>query len=139
MAKEVGKSKDAGYQFGLRKTFALSKQQVWDFMFSEEGLAIWLGELTDDLELKNTYHTKEGVEGLVRVFEPDSHVRMSWKKKEWKNSSTVQVRIIPKAQNKTVISFLHEKLTNAKQRLEMKAYWNDKMSRISELLEKTDS
>lgn len=136
MANEVGKTKSSGWQFGLRKTFPVSEQQAWDFIFSDQGLGIWLGALTTDLELKKRYRTREGIEGLVRVFEPNSHIRMSWTKEGWKNTSTVQVRIIPKATNKTVISFLQEQLTGAQQRAEMKEYWNEKMDRISAEIEK---
>ncbi|MEO0572287.1 MAG: SRPBCC domain-containing protein [Bacteroidota bacterium] len=131
MAYQVGKTKDVGFQFGLQRTFPVSEQHAWDFMFSDIGLGIWLGELKIDLGPKKNYRTKEGVEGLVRVFKPNSHIRMTWKKEAWENTSIVQVRIIRKGKNKTVISFHQEKLINSKQRVEMSAYWNRKMDRIT--------
>ncbi|ELR70018.1 hypothetical protein C900_04388 [Fulvivirga imtechensis AK7] len=133
MQKEVGLTKDVGYQFGLRKTFPVSVEQAWDFLFSDKGLKIWLGALDSELELNMQYKTTEGIEGLVRVIKPYSHVRMNWKKKNWKNMSTVQVRTIEN-NGKTTISFHQEKLLNAAQREEMKAYWNRKMNELSEKL-----
>lgn len=135
MTKQVGKTKDVGFVFGLRKTFPVSVQQAWNFMFSDQGLSIWLGDLITDFELKKEYSTKEGIEGIVRVLKPDSHVRMGWKKEGWTNMSTVQVRFIAKGLDKTVISFLHEKLTGAQQRAEMKEYWNQKMDLITKALD----
>lgn len=41
--KAVGLTKDAGWQFGLRKTFHFSQEYLWHFMFSNKGLKIWLG------------------------------------------------------------------------------------------------
>ncbi|MEM8999036.1 MAG: SRPBCC domain-containing protein [Bacteroidota bacterium] len=137
MAHQVGKTKGVGFQFGLQKTFPVSEQHAWDFMFSDKGLGIWLGELKTDLGPKKIYRTKDGVEGLVRVFKPGSHIRMNWKKKYWKNMSTVQVRVVEKSKNKTVISLHHEKLTDAKQRSEMKVYWNRKMDKITNEIDKT--
>ncbi len=54
---------------------------------------------------------------------------MNWKKKNWGNVSTVQVRVIGN-QEKASISFHHEKLLNKSQREKMKLYWNKKMTEI---------
>jgi uncharacterized protein YndB with AHSA1/START domain len=92
-------------------------------MFSEKGLQLWLGKLEGELEIKKVYKTKDGIEGLVRVFTPNSHIRMTWKKKNWGNISTVQVRVIGNSEKATII-FHQEKLIDENQRKEMKSYWN---------------
>ena len=96
-------------------------------------MKIWLGELEDELEIEKSYKTKGGIEGLVRVFTPYSHSRMNWKKRNWKNISTVQVRVIGN-QEKATISFHQEKLLDENQREEMKLYWNKKMTKIEDTL-----
>lgn len=131
--KPVGLTKDVGWQFGLRKTFPYSQEYLWDFMFSGIGLKIWLGELKEELEIKTAYKTKDGIEGLVRVFTPYSHIRMNWKKKNWENISTVQVRVIGNHE-KATISFHQEKLLDNNQREEMKLYWNKKMTEIEKAI-----
>lgn len=131
MEKITGQTKDNGFQFGLRKTFSQSLDNIWEFMFSKNGISIWLGELDADLELKKEFKTKNGISGLVRVFKDKSHIRLNWKKKNWANMSTLQIRIIGQKE-KVTISFHQEKLLDANQRKEMKAYWNDVMNRISE-------
>ncbi|MEM0942065.1 MAG: SRPBCC domain-containing protein [Bacteroidota bacterium] len=136
MEGQVGKTKDVGYEFGLQKTFSISEKQAWDFMFSDSGLKIWLGDLETDFSLKENYKTKSGIEGFVRVFELYSHIRMNWKKKDWNNMSTVQVRVIGKNNDKTLISFHQEKLLDSDQRAEMKEYWNKKMENITEEIKK---
>ncbi|MEM6525075.1 MAG: ATPase [Bacteroidota bacterium] len=127
MEAQVGKTKDVGYQFGIQKTFLISAKQAWDFMFSDDGLKIWLGELQTDFSLRENYRTKSGIAGFVRIFEPYSHIRMNWKKKHWENISTVQLRVIGKNDNKTTISFHQEKLLDSNQRLEMQVFWHKKM------------
>lgn len=139
MAKSAGKTKDVGFQFGLQKTFSISEQKAWDFMFSGTGLKIWLGDLENFPELKEEYQTKDGISGFIRVFKPYSHIRMNWKKKDWDNTSTVQVRVIGKNTSKSTISFHQEKLTGPKQRDEMKEYWNEKMAEIVKEIRKTNS
>lgn len=133
--KQIGKTKNVGWQFGLRKTFALSQEYAWEFMFSAQGLRIWLGELEQELEIKKPFKTKNGIEGLVRVFTPYSHIRMNWKKQNWENLSTVQVRVLGD-NKKATLSFHQEKLLDNKQREEMKTYWNEKMTEIEKALRK---
>lgn len=131
--KPVGLTKDSGWQFGLRKTFPYTQDYLWDFLFSDRGLRIWLGELKDALVLKQPFETKAGITGLVRVLAPYSHIRMNWKKKGWANTSTVQVRVMGNPDRATV-SFHQEKLADEAQREEMKTYWNEKMAAIEKAL-----
>lgn len=131
--KPVGRTKDAGWQFGLRQTFKFPQDYLWDFMFSEKGLKIWMGQLKGELESKKTFKTTGGAEGIVKVLKPYSHIRMTWKKKNWKNVSTVQVRVMGGAE-KATISFHQEKLSGNRQREEMKRYWNKRMKAIEKTL-----
>lgn len=127
--KLIGLTKDAGWQFGLRKTFPYSQEYLWDFMFSSSGLSIWLGKLEYEPAIGKEYKTEEGIEGKVRVLTPYSHIRMEWKRPGWENFSIVQVRVIGD-QQKATISFHQEKLADEAQREEMKEYWNSKMKEI---------
>ena len=128
---KIGKTKDVGFQFGIRKTIPVSAEKVWDFLFSENGLKIWLGKLKNELELKKEFETKNGITGLVRIFKPNSHIRLNWKPKTWKNISTVQIRVIEN-KNKTTIAIHQEKLLNSEQRNEMKEYWTGIMEKLAD-------
>ena len=138
MKNQVGKTKDVGFQFGIRKTIPVSNEKVWDFLFSDSGLKIWLGKLNNKLELKKEFETENGITGLVRVFKPNSHIRLSWKPKTWKNVSTVQIRVIGN-EAKTTIAIHQEKLLNSEQRNEMKNYWTEIIEKLMPELEKASS
>ncbi len=135
MEKQIGKTKDVGFQFGIRKTFSVSTERVWDFLFSKNGVNIWLGKLKSELEIKKEYETENGTKGLVRVFKPNSHIRLNWKPKNWGNMSTIQIRVIGN-QEKTTIAIHQEKLLNSEQRAEMKEYWNEIMNEITDEMNK---
>lgn len=136
MEKQTGLTQTVGFQFGLRKTFPIPAATLWDFLFSESGLALWLGELRGPFENGRSFQTKEGVEGLLRVLRPYSHIRLNWKKKTWNNMSTLQVRVIENG-NKATLGFHQEKLLNSAQRDEMKEYWNAALRKITDKLSKT--
>jgi len=134
MEKQIGQTKDVGFQFGIRKTIPISTEKVWDFLFSENGLKIWLGNLKSELELNKEFETENGITGLLRVFKPNSHIRVNWKLKTWENMSTVQIRVIGD-ENKTTIAIHQEKLLNSLQRNEMKEYWNKIIEKLTNKIE----
>jgi uncharacterized protein YndB with AHSA1/START domain len=130
----VGQTKDAGFQIGVRKTFPVSVNHAWDFLFSDTGLSVWLGEVDPgNLELTKTYKTKDGTEYKPSILKPYSHIRLTWRKKGWDNTSIVQMRVLS-SKEKTIISFHQEKLTDSHQRAEMKAHWDKIIARISSYL-----
>jgi activator of HSP90 ATPase len=129
--KIIGQTKDAGFQIGVRKTFNVSIETAWNFLFSPRGISIWLGTLNvDNFELNKTYKFKEGIEGKVNTLKPYSHIRLNWKLKKWPNVSALQIRMI-KAMDKTTISFHQDKLIDSKQRIEMKMHWDKVIEKIS--------
>jgi hypothetical protein len=133
METPVGLTKDAGFQIGVRKTIDYPFDKVWIFFFSDEGVKICLGNLITEVGIKKPYHTEEGIEGTINLFKLHSHIRLTWKRKDWENFSMLQIRII-RAKNKTTISFHQDKMLDEQQREEMKMYWEEKIDRIEKSL-----
>jgi len=134
MKYDIGKTKDTGYQFGKRKTFPLRAEVVWEKLFSEAGMRIWLGEgATGPLEEDEFYFSQKGISGKVRLIRHHSHIRMSWKKPDWPNESTLQIRVIPNGW-RTIVSFHQERLLDEQQREEMEDYWEEKFESLTAYL-----
>ena len=122
--KVVGQTRDAGFQIGVRKTVAVPAETVWNFLFSEAGLSIWLGKMSlENFELGKLFKTEEEIEGKLSVFKPNSHIRLTWTAKHWTNTSALQIRVIP-SKEKATISFHQDKIIDGQQRDEMKKYWD---------------
>ena len=94
-----------------------------------------MGKLKSELEIKKEYETENGTKGLVRVFKPNSHIRLNWKPKNWENMSTIQIRVIGN-QEKTTIAIHQEKLLNSEQRNEMKKYWTEIIKKLTNEIKK---
>lgn len=132
MEKIIGQTKDSGFQIGVRKTLPVSSGTAWDFLFSGEGLKIWLGHInSDEFEINKNYKTKEGIEGKINVFKTNSHIRLTWKPKHWSNISAVQIRVMDTKGN-TTISFHQDKLLDITQREEMKKHWGRVLDKLTE-------
>jgi uncharacterized protein YndB with AHSA1/START domain len=111
--KKVGMTKDSGYQVGVRRTIAVPPTQVWDFVFSPEGLTLWLGPTGEFSFLAGkTYKLGDGATGEVRIFKKGSHARLTWQPGDYPRPSTIQVRIIDKG-HKTTIAFHQEHLPDS--------------------------
>lgn len=133
--KLIGQTKDVGFQLGIRRTFPISYDKAWDLLFSDNGLKIWIGELiSGDFSINQDYQTKEGISGCIKVFKPFSHIRLTWKKNEWQNVSTLQIRIIV-SKSGTTISFHQEKLLDNNQRAEMKKHWENILTKLTDKIE----
>lgn len=130
----TGLTKSAGWEMGVRKTFPISVNDTWSFLFSDEGLRIWLGTVKElKWEKGEEYKTGNGISGVIRVVNPLSHIRITWKKKEWDHFSTLQLRTI-KGKDKTTISFHHDRLKNSAEREEMLIHWENVLKSIEKKL-----
>lgn len=117
MEKKTGLTKDAGWQFGVRKSVPLNVAEVWDFLFSDNGTRLWL----------------KGADKEFSTFKDLSHIRTKWKLKGWANEAILQMRVIA-TKDKATIAFHIEKLLNENQREETKTYWTKILETITKQL-----
>jgi uncharacterized protein YndB with AHSA1/START domain len=129
----VGKTKDVGYEIGVRRTFEVSVDHAWAVITSPKGLAAWLGTGAPTLDKGVEYQTRDGAHGKVTVFKPGSHLRMSWQPGDWPRASTIQVRVLPSG-SKATISFHQEHLPGPQERIEMRERWEKAITALGKLL-----
>lgn len=131
----VGKTKDTGYQIGMRKTFPLSLEQAWKLITSQEAIKIWLGDVEGYRLVKGEqYQTNDGTRGEVRVVNPRENIRLTWQPRQWSRVSTIQVRVISTGREKTVISFHQENLSSDVEREQMRSRWMKVLHALQMLL-----
>ena len=127
-------SKDLGFQVSVCKTFSVSIQTMWEFLLSETGINIWLGEINiDDFELQRQFVTKAGIEGKLTVFVPDCHLRFKWKLSSWEKPSTVELRV-RNSKGRASVIFHHTGFFKIEQQEELRIYWKNIISKMIENL-----
>jgi uncharacterized protein YndB with AHSA1/START domain len=126
--REVGKTADAGYQIGVRRTVPASEERVWAVLLSPAGQRIWLSGVTS-LEQGTRFSFPNGISGQIKVHKPWSHLRLTWQPPEWEAPSYVQVRVIP-ARTGTTLSFHQDHLRGPAERKAMKAHWEQVVERL---------
>ncbi len=120
----VGQTKAVGFNVGARRAFALTPEQAWDWVTSPVGVGLWLGDVVGGLPHtpRAQYATRDGATGELRVFEPGSHLRLTWQPAGWKRASLIQVRVNVAARGAS-IAFHQEHLSGPQVRAEMKKRW----------------
>ncbi|UOO38443.1 SRPBCC domain-containing protein [Oscillospiraceae bacterium CM] len=131
----TGKTKAAGYEIGLRKTFPVDSVAVWALLMSADAVALWLGRASDlTIEEGKTYRLENGATGEFRVVRPGSHVRLAYKTADAEAASTIQLRVIAKENGKATVSFHQEKLDSAEARAHAAEHWSRVMKQLENLL-----
>jgi len=116
MANNIGLTKDAGWQFGIRKTVPSNLGTVWNVFFSDRGLGYWSDDVDQDFS----------------TFKEFSHIRTKWRHKDFTESANLQIRFIPsKNKDKTTISIHVDKLKNESQREVAREYWSKVIENIT--------
>lgn len=114
--RAVGQTADTGFQIGVQRTLPVSVDDAWALLMSPEGVRAWLGGAGPRWEKGEKYALPDGSAGEVRVFKPGSHLRMTVHPDGWARASTLQVRVMPKDEQKTVVSFHQEHLPGTAER-----------------------
>lgn len=127
----VGQTAAAGWQAGIRRTFPVAAETVWNLLLSAEGQELWLGAPVT-LEPGAPYTLPDGTTGEVRVVS-DRHLRVTWAPPGWAGESTIQLRVLQAASGGTV-AFHHDRLANSQERERALAHWLDVLEALSRRL-----
>jgi activator of HSP90 ATPase len=122
---KIKNTKELGFQVSVSKTFKVSTEIMWEFILSEKGIHVWLGEINiDDFDIQKQFITKEGIEGKLTVFVPECHLRLKWKPSIFEKQSTVELRIT-NTNGKAKVIFHHTRFYKIEQQEILRRYWKN--------------
>lgn len=128
----VGKTKDAGWEVGVRHTVSAPLQPVWDFLLGD-GLPLWLGNTKLTLVKDATYATDDDIRGRIISYLPEGKLRLTWHPGEWDHDSTLQISV-REAATGTTIGFHQERLTGREERKIMLGHWKDVVQTLDDAI-----
>lgn len=130
--RPFGLTKDAGWEIGVSRTFALSVEHAWEFLLSPPGLALWLGEgVPVPLAKGDRYETTDGTTGEIRSLRPLDRVRLTWRPPARGADATVQLAMVATAGGCS-LRFHTERLADSGEREHMRRHWQEVLRRIGE-------
>ena len=120
----TGKTKDAGWEMGVRTTVPAPLPVVWEYL-TGEGLPVWLGEIESlPTQKGESYETADGVRGTIRSFTDQLRIRLGWQPDDWPHDTTLQVTV-KEAATGTTIGFHHDHLADREERRMMLGHWKN--------------
>ena len=129
--RPVGKTRDAGWQIGVSRTFPVALEDAWEFLLSTRGLDLWLGQdILVPLAKGQRYRTRSGTTGEIRSLRPFDRVRLTWQPHDRADDATVQLALTRAAGGCTV-RFHAERLYDGAERAAMRDHWRDIIARLS--------
>ncbi len=138
--KEVGRTKDAGWQIGVSRTVPHPVEQVWELLTSAAGIALWLGsDVTIEREAGQGYETAEGTVGETRSHRSQDRIRLTWQPADWDHETTVQVAVVADGPDRTMIRFHQERMTSAEERERQRTHWRGVMDAVTAALDPRDA
>lgn len=120
----VGKTRDAGWQIGVSRTVDRPVEEVWEFVTSPAGMAIWLGEGVRPLsEVGAGYETDAGIRGETRSFRELDRVRLTWRPADWTHDTTLQLAVRANGPGRAMLRVHQERLADAAEREQQRRHW----------------
>jgi uncharacterized protein YndB with AHSA1/START domain len=133
--REVGRTRDAGWEIGVSKTIDRPAEKVWSFITSPAGIAIWLGEgVTVVPERGAGYETRAGVQGETRGFRERDRIRLTWQPPDWTHDTTLQLAVRSAGAGRAMLVIHQERLADAAERERQRRHWQDVITALVEAL-----
>jgi uncharacterized protein YndB with AHSA1/START domain len=133
--REVGHTRDAGWEIGVSKTVDHSAEDVWSFITSPAGIAIWLGEGVSVLpEPGDGYETTAGVRGQTRSFRELDRLRLTWRPADWTHDTTLQMVVRSSGAGRAILSIHQERLADATEREQQRRHWQGVITAVVDAL-----
>ncbi|MGX2996672.1 SRPBCC family protein [Streptomyces sp. JNUCC 64] len=128
----TGLTRDAGWQIGVSRTLPQPPDEVWRFVTSPEGYALWLGEGTGlgagpdrPPRAGDPYRTADGTTGEVRGFRPVERIRLTH------DTTVVQLTVSPAPDGRSVLRFHQDHMASAAEREARRTHWRTVMDRVA--------
>ena len=132
---EVGHTRYAGWEIGVSKTIHRPVDEVWDFITSPAGIAVWLGEGVTLLSEQGAgYETITGVQGETRSFRDLDRVRLTWQPPDWSHDTTLQLAVRSVGAGRTTLVVHQERLVDAPERERQRRHWQGVIAALADAL-----
>ena len=136
---EVGRTQDAGFQIGVRRTVPHPAETVWAALLSDAGLAAWLGgPVQCSLEPGAPFTTAHGHEGEIRSVRPVDRIRARVRPPDRTAATTVQIALVPAATG-TAIVLHEEQLADAAEREQRRTHWRSVADALARVIDEQTS
>ncbi len=130
-SRPTGLTKDAGWEVGVSRTLPTDPGTMWEYLLSEPGLSLWLGDgVPGPLEKGLPFSTTDGTTGEICSLRPGDRVRLTWKPPGRQQYAVVQLALRP-APTGCSVRFHSERLDSESERETMRFHWRKVLDQLA--------
>lgn len=123
------------YAVTVTRSLSHPHLKVWNALMSPEGMQVWLKPLSEVLFIpKNTFEVEGGIFGEVRTMKSPERVRFTWQDTDWEKPTVVQLMVVTRPKDKSLIMIMHESIKTSALREEFRALWKKRIAEFEEFL-----
>jgi uncharacterized protein YndB with AHSA1/START domain len=135
-----GQNSKGEYHVTATKSLPLTVKTVWKILVSDAGQSIWLKPLYKGvIAVRNTFETGDGFFGEIRTLKKDRRVRMTWQDPDWSYKTVVQVTLVPRPGERSILVIDHLQIKDLRVRAEMRKRWRDSVDELAKLIQRPRS
>jgi hypothetical protein len=133
-----GQNSKGEYQLTVTKSLHTGGAKAWKLLVSGEGLAVWLRPLFEvRVKPKTQFETEDGFFGEFRTMRGTGRVRrirLSWSDPEWGSSTYVQLTLVDRPKDKSILVFDHGKIKDVRIQTKLRRRWRVAADAFAELV-----
>lgn len=132
-----GQNAKGHYTVTATKSLRTDVKLVWKLLLSKEGQDVWLKPFSETAILAGTqFETKDGYFGEIRTIKLNRRLRMMWLDPNWDDKTTVQITLVARPENRSILVIDHSQIKTVKSQTELRARWKLVAADFLELLHK---
>ena len=125
------------YSITATKTFSRDAKTVWKWVTSAVGVAIWLNPLSPfHLQIGETFENENGIFGELRTYKKGERMRLTWQDTDWDKKTIVQINVVERPGQKSILVFQHEQLRQGRLRESIRQYWRTVLADLEDHFQK---
>lgn len=133
--KGVNRNAKGEWSLIATKSLHIGAANVWKFLLSEKGQALWLKPLAPIvIRPKSFFETADGYFGEIRTMKTARSLRLTWRDPEWTKPSYVTVHLVPRPGAKSLVAFGHAKIPEAATQVRLRERWKLVLEQITSSL-----
>ncbi|AHZ83978.1 SRPBCC domain-containing protein [Bdellovibrio bacteriovorus] len=130
--RQEGRNQKGELSATVTRTFYISAEKLWKLLESAEGQAAWLKPLSRfKFKPKNVFETEDGFFGEIRTMREGERLRMSWQDPEWHKPTIVQIYVMGRDENKSMLAFMHDGIKDTRSKAAIRDRWNEAVEALS--------
>jgi uncharacterized protein YndB with AHSA1/START domain len=132
-----GQNAKGEFMVTTTKSLGINVKKVWNFLVSDAGQAVWLKPLYPaTIEAGRTFETSDGFFGEIRALKKERRLRMTWQDPDWTSKTTVQVTLVPRPGEKSILVIDHSQIKDVRVQAKMRKRWRDSVDELAGFIPK---